>query len=363
MEVGIIIIAIVVTLSISWAIAEFFGTSKHIGFGWTFAITMTTAFIGGIIALLVSPSAKNKPTKGGNGHVIGAVVCFIFGALNIFMLNPLSIGFFVLGAYLLKLSEGEVVNSIPKFYFRKSDAQERNPTSYSERRYQKSDVNSERGIDEKISDLKNLYDKGILSKDELKIKLKDLEKLRLETSVKQSKEYQQLQRFHDEGFLTSNEFYEKVERMKESYGQKTNTNTGTRRSSITLKGFKKAVEIYSMAIFQNDEEMIDKLSFKLQQILGFNNTGNARDFIRKTLEEYNSHLNHNEKVKIISLIGSYSNTRQDMPNSKRFIVKFTDMSETELWHSSHDLYVLYINGEKQFFPFAKDCLNYITNNK
>ncbi len=118
MEVGIIIIAIVVTLLISWAIAEFFGRAKHIGFGWTFALTATTAFIGGIIALIASPSAKDEPTKGGQAYLIGAIVCFIFGVLNLIGLNPLALGFFVLGAYLHSLSKGEIINGKPKFYFR-----------------------------------------------------------------------------------------------------------------------------------------------------------------------------------------------------------------------------------------------------
>ena len=112
MVIGIIIIA----LALLYGVAEFFGRSKHIGKWWAFSL-LATSLIGGIIAIAVSPSAKNDPTKPKPSFKTWGWVCIVFGALNILVLNPLAIGFFLLGVYLFELSKGNIVNSDPKYYF------------------------------------------------------------------------------------------------------------------------------------------------------------------------------------------------------------------------------------------------------
>src|SRR5690554_2931974 len=99
-----------------YIISEFFGRSKHIGKGWTFAL-LITSFIFGIIALIASPSAHKEPTKGNKNHQIFGWISIVFGAISIFTLNPLSIGLIVLGFYLIELSKNKIINKNPKFYF------------------------------------------------------------------------------------------------------------------------------------------------------------------------------------------------------------------------------------------------------
>lgn len=116
MEVGIIVICLVTFFSV----AEFFGRKKHIGRWWTFGLLVSNPLFG-VLALIVSPSASSKPNKGGKSYKIWGWICIIFGVLNLIRLNPFAVGFFVLGIYLLLLSEGKVINNDPKDYFEKSE--------------------------------------------------------------------------------------------------------------------------------------------------------------------------------------------------------------------------------------------------
>lgn len=247
METEIIIIAIAVTLLISWAIAQFFGRSKHIGFGWTFAISATTMFIGGIIALMASPSAKGEPTKGGKGYVIGSVVCFIFGAGNIVMLNPLALGFLVLGAYLYALSKGEIVNHSPKYYLKdigkppykdkvttpvnhngnNSNVHQKKVSTYKERKVQ----------------LQNLREKGILSETEYKDKLIIIQDSEHQALLFETREYQQLKTLHEDGLLTDIELKNKIELIKQSLYKETEINEEFEEEQSTYY-YDKSTEYY-----------------------------------------------------------------------------------------------------------------------
>lgn len=219
-ETGIYFIALVITLLLSWAIAEFFGSAKHIGFGWTFALSASTMFIGGIIALIASPSAKEEPTSGGKNYQIGAWVCFVFGVGNLIMLNPLALGFLILGTYLYKLSNGEIVNDNPKFYL---GTLENLNTNRSERsnafnyRDSSSGINKNGNIaslKQKREYLQNLYDKGLLDHKEFIDKTTKLKEDELEETVKRSSEFQQLKALLSSGVLTKDEFDQKTEKLK-----------------------------------------------------------------------------------------------------------------------------------------------------
>lgn len=107
---------ILICLLAFYGIAEIFGRSKHIGRGWSFAL-LATSLIFGIIALIVSPSAKREPTNGNQNHKVFGWISIGLGILNIFALNPLAIGFIVLGIYLIELSKGKIQNNNPRFYF------------------------------------------------------------------------------------------------------------------------------------------------------------------------------------------------------------------------------------------------------
>jgi len=247
MEAGIIIIAVAITLIISLAIAEVFGKSKHIGFGWTFALLITTAFIGGIIALIASPSAKDEPTKGGKGYVMGTVVCFVFGALNTIMLNPLALGFIILGAYLYTLSKGEVVNHNPKYYLKNIgkppytvkvtapvnhngnniNVHQKKVTTYKERKEQ----------------LQNLREKGILSETEYKEKINRIQDSKHQAQLFETREYQQLKTLHEDGLLTDTELNNKIELIKKSLYKETEINEEFEEEQSTYY-YDKSTEYY-----------------------------------------------------------------------------------------------------------------------
>ena len=109
---GIVLICLIVF----YGIAEIFGRSKHIGRGWSFAL-LATSLVFGIIAVIVSPSAKKEPTTGNQNHKIFGWISIGLGVLNIIALNPLALGLIVLGIYLIQLSKSEIRNNNPKFYF------------------------------------------------------------------------------------------------------------------------------------------------------------------------------------------------------------------------------------------------------
>lgn len=110
-----IFVILLISLLIFYSIAEFFGRSKHIGKWWTFGL-LSTNLIFGIIALIVSPSAKSESTRGNQNHKVFGYISIVLGVINLFLLNPVSLGLIVLGFYLIELSKGKIKNKNPKFY-------------------------------------------------------------------------------------------------------------------------------------------------------------------------------------------------------------------------------------------------------
>ena len=106
-----------------FAVAEFIGRSKHIDRWWTFFLMF--AFIPGIIALIFSPSAKVKPTKGSSVHTILGIIFLILGVFSFFGKIEdyqitdffVNVGEIATGFYLIYFAKGKIVNQNPKFYF------------------------------------------------------------------------------------------------------------------------------------------------------------------------------------------------------------------------------------------------------
>lgn len=104
-------------------IAEFFGRSKHIGRWWTFF--MMFAFLPGIIALILSPSAKGNPVRGNKTYLFFGVVLLLlttvlfFTKIGNYEITDFfgNVGLFATGLYLIDFSKGEIINRNPKFYF------------------------------------------------------------------------------------------------------------------------------------------------------------------------------------------------------------------------------------------------------
>jgi hypothetical protein len=128
---GIIIVFIFIAI-LFYALAELFGRAKHIGRGWTFFLLMG-GLIPGIIALILSPSAKKDHTSGSVYHIVAGwfsiVVLGVIGLIPslVFLINGFTVkgtigiplSFIFLGFYLIELGNGRIVNRNPKFYFSK----------------------------------------------------------------------------------------------------------------------------------------------------------------------------------------------------------------------------------------------------
>lgn len=122
-----------------FCIAEFFGRSKHIGRYWSWALLWGCFVLPGIVAMLASPSARKKPTEPNNIKILFGffslllalffLVATVKGYSELDEWSTVSqkmllrmqtsqlICFCILGAYLIYLGKGKVVNSEPKYYF------------------------------------------------------------------------------------------------------------------------------------------------------------------------------------------------------------------------------------------------------
>jgi hypothetical protein len=168
------ILTLIIIVFLFFLISEFFGRRKHIGRWWTF-ILLIGGFVFGIIALIFSPSANSKPTKGNRLHIISGFISlillgiigmipFLYRLFNGIKVNGsigFSISFILLGVYLLELGRGRIVNKKPKYYFLKKEMTTSNL-----------DVISFEKQKEILIDLKN---NNILSDEEYRSKLNKLE--------------------------------------------------------------------------------------------------------------------------------------------------------------------------------------------
>lgn len=199
---------IIVIVLIAFLSAEFIGRSKHIGRGYTFF--MMLGIIPGIIGLLFSPSAKNKPSQGNVFHTAFGVFLIIvlivilydltgnFTYVNVFS----AVSILASAIYCIQLSGGEVINNMPKYYFDTQDIQE--VTIHK----------TKRNLDETISNLTDLKNKGILTEEEYQAKVEKVNQEQSEQDLKNSPEYKQLKSLLDSGILTKEEFEEKVKIIK-----------------------------------------------------------------------------------------------------------------------------------------------------
>lgn len=133
------IIILLLVLGVFFCIAEFFGRSKHIGRWWTL-ILLCCGLIPGIIALLLSPSAKMNPTKGTKAHVIvGWIILIVLGVIGFIpILVNMSNGYYrpgsiaipimfsSFGIYLIMLGQSKIENNNPKYYFDGNNTQNPN---------------------------------------------------------------------------------------------------------------------------------------------------------------------------------------------------------------------------------------------
>jgi hypothetical protein len=201
-------IPLIFLLIIAFLLAEFIGRSKHIGWRYTFLLSLS--IIPGIIALIFSPSATEKPKKGNNFQRFFGII-LILGGVAFFIKsfeNPNLITFVMLfsqivtGRYLIEFADGKIYNNSPKFYFSSSKIN--------------SPIENKHSIDSALFNLNDLKQKGILSDEEYKSKIGKIESEKAEQDLKNSTEYKQLKNLLDSGILTRQEFDNKISLLKKS---------------------------------------------------------------------------------------------------------------------------------------------------
>ena len=210
---AVTIIIILIAILIFFFIAEFFGRRKHIGRWWSFALLLC-GFIPGIIAIFSSPSASKQPTLGGNSYKIGGYVCLFFSGLNLLALISTSgkLGqlfpvFLVLGIYLIQLSQGLIINKMPKYYFENINLRNKS--------FENKNIDGGYKITSiSLENLKELKEKGLLSEEEYTSKINQIKEILNQNRVFETVEYKQLKDLFDNGILTKVEFEHKIELLK-----------------------------------------------------------------------------------------------------------------------------------------------------
>ena len=197
----------IILIIVALACAEFIGRSKHIGFWFTFL--MMLGIIPGIIGLITSPSVNEKPIKSSKSKDYIAIFIWWIGVFYLgfnfayekgsWIIIIISISIFSTAHYFHKLSQGEVYNETPKFYFgdNKVIKQEIKPTS-------------------KIESLNNLKEKGILTEEEYMEKAKIVNQEIAEKKLKETEEYKQLQNLLNSQLLTQEEFDNKIDILRKN---------------------------------------------------------------------------------------------------------------------------------------------------
>jgi hypothetical protein len=124
---GVLIFGLLTTVML-FVVAELFGRSKHIGRWWSFLL-LWNFIIPGVLAIILSPSAKDKPTNGTKAHILfGWIVILLLGVMGIIpsLLSGNYVGissgvaFIFTGVYLVQLGKSKIINNTPKYYFFKT---------------------------------------------------------------------------------------------------------------------------------------------------------------------------------------------------------------------------------------------------
>ncbi|MDG4950478.1 hypothetical protein NLM59_06050 [Weeksellaceae bacterium KMM 9724] len=220
------VVVLIVASIVFFLMAEFFGRAKHIGRWWSFFLLLS-GFFPGLIALIASPSAKNQPTKGGNGYKVWGIILLIFGGLNFFMLigsegqmGQAFVAFLMTGFYLIQLSQGKVVNYDPKFYFEstsksiESRSQYNTSTSPPPFLGENNVLNGGESISSSYKDLELLFNKGVITKYEYEQKIKSLKESNLMDEVQKTNEFKSLTRLYNNKLLEDYEYQNKLEVLK-----------------------------------------------------------------------------------------------------------------------------------------------------
>ena len=221
------VLGIIIVIVIYYVIAEFLGRSKHIGRWWTFFLLLA-GFFPGVIAVILSPSAKKKPTAGGGSYKFWGIVCVILGIIGLisFVGSEGTVGYtfaalILSGIYLLQLSSGRVINNNPKFYLDSTSKANSNrinkPTPNSIAL--KNDILD---IDNVRTQLISLRNSKILTEAEYQEKINIFDSKAVEEEITNSVDYADLKSLTANGILSEEEFKLKVDQLREKYRKKKN---------------------------------------------------------------------------------------------------------------------------------------------
>ncbi|OWK73105.1 hypothetical protein CBW16_10090 [Flavobacteriaceae bacterium JJC] len=216
------VLGIIVAIVVYYLIAEFLGRTKHIGRWWTFFLLLA-GFFPGVIALIFSPSAKNRPTSGGGTYKLWGIICIVLGIVGLisFIGSEGNAGYtfvalFLSGIYLLQLSNGRVINNNPKYYFdntnRANSSKKNKPAP--NHSFVKNEILDIDSVRTKLASLKN---SKLLTEVEFQEKINILNSKSLESEVTNSLEYADLKSLTGNGILSEEEFKLKVNQLQEKF--------------------------------------------------------------------------------------------------------------------------------------------------
>lgn len=203
----------IILIIIALFCAEFIGRSKHIGFWFTFF--MMLGIVPGIIALILSPSAKKPPTKANKNYIVFTIIFAIFSFFQLYRIQGeynvpivtymVMLSFFATTFYFWDLQIGLIINKSPKYYFENNDEIENTV-----------EISNENKELSKMESLNNLKEKGILTEEEYNEKSKIINLEIAEKLLKETEEYKQLQNLLNSQLLTQEEFENKVNILRQN---------------------------------------------------------------------------------------------------------------------------------------------------
>ena len=254
---------------VAFLCAEFIGRAKHIGRFYSFF--MMLGLIPGIIGLIFSPPANKNPTKANSTYTLLGIFLIIAGGFGIFQdLDNItfihifvSISFLISAFYCFDLSKGNIVNKEPKFYFSNT--------------VEKRVGQVKNNLDNSISNLKELKDKGILTDEEYREKVQRINTEKIEQNLKSSVEYSQLKSLLDAGVLTKREFEEKV-RMIEGQND-------ILKEHIKKYLSKKDLHLIKRNYIKNNKYQSSTIRNKLEDVLKIKTSFSDNDLIEIVINE------------------------------------------------------------------------------
>ena len=147
-------------------------------------------------------------------------------------------------------------------------------------------------LNSQVESLKDLKEKGILTEEEYKTKVKKIEAEKTEQNLKNSIEYKQLKGLFESGVLTKEEFESKIKRLNTNKTTSKNISIilNDKRVLIVSNNFKNNL-IGSKVKFENNDTILNGNFLSERKLIVISN-----GFIKNILNGQIIYLNNNQKV-------------------------------------------------------------------